>query len=223
MKFPTLHPEEICVLVSAPTGKAAFNVFGVTAHCAFKLPPTQYKGRINALDDATANTLRSKLRCVKLFIIDEVSMVGQRMFMNIDERLRQIFCSKEDFGGKSIFVVGHLRQLPPVGDQPFFAAIGGLVNYLWGKFRLYEFEEIMRQKGDYEFCKALNNMSEGVMDEDDIKLIKSREISKEDDAPENAIWLFAENAQCEQHNSKVHSKLQGDGALSTACDTVTGK
>jgi predicted AAA+ superfamily ATPase len=57
--FPTTHPEDICVLVAAPTGKAVFNVFGMTLHCTFKLPPNQACGKLCDLDNSALNTLRT--------------------------------------------------------------------------------------------------------------------------------------------------------------------
>jgi DNA replication protein DnaC len=226
--FPTTHPEDICVLVAAPTGKAAFNVFGMTLHCTFKLPPNQASTRLSDLDNSSLNTLRSKLVHVKLFIIDEISMVSNRQFYDIDQRLRQIFATQQNFGGKSVIVVGHLRQLAPVAGTyvfkpPKHLPLGLCVgNHLWEQFSLFEFDEIMRQKGDVAFCTALNNMAEGVMDEEDINLIKSREVNEQNTPPDFAINLFATNEECRVHNASVHEKLKTDGMLSVAFDRVQG-
>jgi hypothetical protein len=45
-RLPSYNPDQLCVIVAAPTGKAAFNVFGMTLHCTFKLPPTQAEGKL---------------------------------------------------------------------------------------------------------------------------------------------------------------------------------
>jgi hypothetical protein len=227
-QFPTTHPEDICVLVAAPTGKAAFNVFGMTLHCTFKLPPNQACGKLCDLDNSALNTLRAKLIHVDLFIIDEISMVSNRQFYDIDQRLRQIFSTPKDFGGKSVIVVGHLRQLAPVAGTyvfkpPKHLPLGLCVgNHLWEQFSLFELDEVMRQKGDLAFCKALNNMAEGTMDEDDIQLITSREVHEKNVAPDSAINLFATNEECRVYNSIVHQKLKTDGMLSVAFDRVQG-
>ena len=180
------------------------------------------------MDDGAINTLRAKLAGVKLFIIDEISMVSVKQLYDIDARLRQIYATTEDFGGRSVIVVGHLRQLPPVGGRlvfkdPIERPTGGIVgNYLWENFKLYELTEIMRQKGELEFCKALNNMSEGCMDEDDIALIRSLEIKGDRKPPNEAIHLFKSNAECSKFNLEIHSKLGTDGCMSTAFDRVQG-
>lgn len=232
-KFKDIGTEEVCVIVSAPTGKAAFNVFGMTLHCAFKIPPTQHGGDIGKLSESVANTLRIKYKNVKLFIIDEISMVSGRQFSQIDSRLRQLFNSNLPFGGKSLLVVGHLRQLPPVsgGTRHFIFKTppsSGKANIIlrnpdWELFAFYELEEIMRQRDEAEFCKALNNMAEGEMDAQDIKLIKSREIGNDLSPPTEAIWLFPYNKDCREHNAKVYSKLSTNEASSVAFDKVVGK
>lgn len=102
-------PEDTNVLVTAPTGKAAFNVLGMTLHTAFRLPPNYYSGPLLNLDDGVANTLSVKLAKLKLLIIDEISMVSYKQLAQIDHRLRQIFNSDREFGGISVLVVGHLR------------------------------------------------------------------------------------------------------------------
>jgi len=227
-RFPTEHPEDVCVIVSAPTGKAAFNVFGMTLHCTFKLPPNQSCGKLCDLDSSSLNSLRARLLNVKLFIVDEISMVSNRQLYIIDQRLRQIFANSLDFGGKPVIVVGDLRQLAPVAGSHVFKIpdhlpLGSCVgNHLWEKFSLYELKEIMRQKGDFEFCKALNNMAIGEMDSDDVKLIKSREVTVSNEPPQTAINLFSTNEECSEFNSKLHGKLQTEGALSLAFDRIQG-
>jgi hypothetical protein len=104
-KIPNVNPDQACVIVAAPTGKAAFNVFGMTLHSTFKLPPTQYCGKLCDLDDGPLSTVRKHLFAVKLFIIDEISMVSLKMFYEVDQRLRQIYGTSLDFGGRSILVV----------------------------------------------------------------------------------------------------------------------
>lgn len=225
---PAINPDEVSVLVAAPTGKAAHNVQGMTLHCAFSLPPNQKGESFVNLSDSRINTLRAKLRNVKLFIIDEISMVSVRQLYQIDQRLKQVYCSTADFGGKSVIAVGHFRQLPPVAGSPVFSIPTHLArgqcagNCLWDNFVLYELDEIMRQRGDFEFCKALNNMAEGCMDEEDIHLIKSREIGPENEPPTAAIHLFRTNDECQAYNSLIHKTLSTEGANSVAYDRTQG-
>jgi hypothetical protein len=152
------------------------------------------------------------------------------MLFDIDQRLRQITGVDAPFGGIVVIVVGHMRQLAPIAapyvfDVPGHLPNGAVVgNYLWQEnFTFYELTEIMRQRGEAKFCKALNNMSEGQMDDNDIALIKTRETSEIIVPPDEAVWLFKTNAECVAHNNIVHQKLGTEGALSTALDHIQGK
>jgi hypothetical protein len=66
-------------------------------------------------------------------------------------------------------------------------------------------------------------MSEGKMSDDDVSLIKSCEICDSRQPPDDAIWLFKTNAQCQKYNLEYFEKLTGDGAPSIAVDTLEGK
>ena len=70
----TFEPDDIAVLLTAPTGVAAFNINGVTLHSALLLGRSKYGG-FQPLNNYKLNTLRSKLSHLTLLIIDEVSMV----------------------------------------------------------------------------------------------------------------------------------------------------
>ena len=61
-------------------------------------------------------------------IIDEVSMVGSNMLLEIHKRLQQIKGVSTDvtFGGVSILAVGDLYQLPPVGQPLLFSTVSEL-------------------------------------------------------------------------------------------------
>jgi len=225
-KSMSFKPDNLPVVVGAPTGKAAFEVLGMTLYCIFKHPPTQHKEKLVDLDDSTVNSLRIKFEETKLFIINEIPIVSVRQLYDIDQRLRQIYCTKDSFENKSVIVVGHLLQLPPVAGNYIFQTpthlpLGELVgNTLWPKFEMFELDKVMRQKGDLEFYKALNNMSEGCMDLEDIQLLRSCELGVNNTPPKEAIWLFQTNAECQEHNAKVHDELGTEGFLSTAIDKV---
>ncbi len=65
------------------------------------------------LSNERVNTLRSKLSKLVLLIIDEVSMVGANMLLEIHKRLQQIKAVAPDlmFGGVSVLAVGDLYTI----------------------------------------------------------------------------------------------------------------
>jgi hypothetical protein len=97
-------------------------------------------------------------------------------------------------------------------------------NTLWKNFHLFELTEIMRQKGDLEFCTALNNMAEGSMTQEDVALIRSREIKDDGPTPLDTFTrLFWTNDDCTVFNHRVHIRLPGKMVVSTALDRVQGE
>ena len=98
----------------------------MTIHSTFSLPLNQFGGIIPELSSDVLNTLSSKLRHLKLIIIDEVSMVGLQMISHINTRLKQILKTTAPFGGISVLVFGDFNQLKPVDDNWIFK--GPLLN-----------------------------------------------------------------------------------------------
>ena len=99
----TIEPDDVVVLLTAPTGVAAFNISGMTLHSAFLLGSGKYSG-FQPLNHDRLNSLRSKLSHLTLLIIDKISMVGANMLLEIHKRLQHIKCVAPDitFGGVSI-------------------------------------------------------------------------------------------------------------------------
>ena len=81
-------PDEVIVLLTAPTGVAAFNIGGVTLHSAFHLGCNETHN-LKPLSYNHLNTLRSKLSKLALLVFDEISisMVGSNMLYQIHKRL----------------------------------------------------------------------------------------------------------------------------------------
>ena len=100
------EPDDVIVLLSAPTGVAAFNIGGMTLHSALMLGRSKF-GEYQSLSHDKANTLRLKLSKLKLLIIDEISMVGCNMLLDIHKRLNEILVQPDDvmFGNVSILAV----------------------------------------------------------------------------------------------------------------------
>ena len=220
---------QLLIILSAPTGKAAFNIKGITIHSAFSLPVTQGGESWQALSPDIANKLRNVLKDLKVIIIDEISMVGAKVFNQIDKRLRQIFKNNIPFGGVSILVFGDFIQLRPVGDSYIFqndssnnySDLTG--SYLWSLFKYYKLTQIMRQKDDLQFAEALNGIGYGNMTLEQIKLMESRTFpSITDDIIKKSINLFYTNAKAEALNNKFLAELKTEGTVNHSLDTVLG-
>jgi hypothetical protein len=161
-------PDDIRILLCAPTGKAAYNINGVTLHNAFYIQPSKGFNQSFAAD--VRNTFQMKYRNLSIVIIDEISMVGKKMFSFLDTRLKKIKGNNQSFGGVSILAVGDLLQLKPVFDDWIFndldKGITALAPNLWKDlFSMHELTEIMRQKDDLDFAQLLNRLRENILTE----------------------------------------------------------
>ena len=193
-------PDDVIALLTAPTGVAAFNINGMTLHSAFLLGRSKYSG-FQPLSHDRLNTLRTKLSCLMFVIIDEISMVGSNMLLEIHKRLQQIKGVSDDkvFGGVSILAVGDLYQLPPVGQAPLFSTVSDRLygsGSLWvDHFLMLELTEVMRQRGDIAFSELLCRVRTNSCTSDDIRTLKSREIAADvADYPTQALHVYRLNA-----------------------------
>ena len=159
-------------------------------------------------------------------------MVGSNMFtVQINNRLKDIKGSKEDFGGVSMGVsiigIGDLFQLPPVFDGYIFNDIQNseysiLVPNLWKKyFKMFELDEIMRQRESKVFAEILNRLREGKQTEDDIMKIK-KGCTDDKNCPRQAPRLFIQNAMVDDYNQTVYQTSTGNKYTINAHDSVIG-
>ena len=88
-RLANVHYSDIC-----KSGKAAYGIKGNTIHSTLAIPASQSLKIYRPLDSSRLNTLRCKLRAVKLIFLDEISMVGNTMFnVQINNRLKDIMGS----------------------------------------------------------------------------------------------------------------------------------
>lgn len=67
------------------------------------------------IERRTLAQLQEKLRNVNYIITDEFSVIGQRIFAWIDQRLRQASTVMDvTYGGFNVIMVDDTAQLPPV-------------------------------------------------------------------------------------------------------------
>ena len=203
---------------------------GKTIHSTFNIPANQNLKNYKSLDSSRLNTLRAELAALKVIFLDEVSMVGSSMFnLQINKRLQDIMGTKSDFGGVSIAAIGDLFQLQPVFDRYVFDSLetpyGPLACNLWNKhFKMFELQEIMRQKESKTFAQILNRLKEGLHTQEDISKLKERICSSqtESEALNHIPHLFIQNKRVEEFNLLMHNKAPGPKFVIQATDSVIG-
>lgn len=193
------HPDNICVLLTAPTGIAAYNLHATTIHNTFsigvdvRLPYTEET-------EEKGNSLRAKYSDLQILIIDEISMVDHKMLTYIHGRLRQIKQTGDfsPFGNVSVVAVGDFFQLPPVKGKPLY--VDNIGANLWSSlFSVVELKDIVRQK-DFVFAELLNRLrtcSKGTpMSDSDSEILKCCETGE----VSSALHIFSTNRQVNEHN-----------------------
>ena len=211
-----IEPDDVLVLLTAPTGVAAFNVNGTTLHSAFLLGRSKYSG-FQPLSNDRVNTLRAKLSKLVLLIIDEVSMVGADMLLKIHKRLQQIKAVLPHvmFGGVSILAVGDLYQLPPVGQPLLFSTVNDSYAQLYrsgslwqDEFEMLELDEIMRQRGDSAFADLLCRVRTDSCTDADIAVLESRVVTPDSPGyPSEALHVYKLNADVDERNEHMLNQL----------------
>ncbi|XP_049319463.1 uncharacterized protein LOC125780983 [Astyanax mexicanus] len=194
-------PDKVSVLLTAPTGIAAFNLGAGTIHSTFSIG-TDVKLPYTPLGEEKLNTLRVLFSDLHILIIDEISMVNHSLLAYIHGRLRQIKQTGDysPFGKVSVIAVGDFFQLPPVKGKPLYLENAPLD--LWnGMFSKSELTTIVRQK-DSAFAEILNRLRthhrSTPLSLQDVHALKQRETGE----TSSALHIFATNAQVEEHNVK---------------------
>lgn len=112
-------------------------------------------------------------------------------------------------------MVGDFNQLRPIHEHfAFQTSKKGLLaafgNPNWEPFRLFELNEIMRQKDDLMFAESLSRMAIGALTEADIDMYKQRcftEANLPEDAAE-AIRIMNTNREVDNYNNKKIKMLE---------------
>ena len=183
--FLIKHIQQECkypVITLSSTGISAHHIEGMTVHsflCRLRMKVV----------NPTSNTI---------FIIDEISMLGKKVFESFELQLRKFFSNGQYFdsmdisnlfGGVKIVLFGDFAQLPPIQDEFCF------MSELWDQIQCYELKTVKRQK-EVSFQSFLSRVRIGkILKEDRTLLLK---LSKR--KVETTTHLFLSNQEAEEFN-----------------------
>ncbi len=148
---------------AAPTGVAAYNIDAPTLSSLFNFGVNADFSKFSL---AKVAALREKLRLIRFLLIDEISMVSQKMLFNIHLALQSIFANNLPFGGINLIVLGDFLQLAPVRAQPLYANFPRLPDATepWSKANIWSAITVtikltrqMRAAGDPAFLSVLED------------------------------------------------------------------
>ena len=184
-------------LLGAPTGIASHNIGGMTLHSMWNLPVNHGNSKRNSneeyrkLRSGQINRMRANYKHACGLIVDEVSMISNRMLMAINLRMNEVVGSKnhEAFGGLPTVMFGDLFQLEPVnGYQPFVPLSSSVTQKMFGGFpcapnlwEAFQFRQLNtnhRQQGEEnkKWRNTLDHARYGMLSASDIKYLNQRMI-----------------------------------------------
>lgn len=201
------------VVVCAPTGQAAQHLDGMTIHSLFGLRPAQGDGGGPCMQ-LRGWTLKAELEAAETIIIDEISMVSEQLFNDMNRRLRFMRDRTRPMGGVQIIGLGDFCQLPPVGDPKTasgrfcfhasdFAALFGT--------NMFQLTEQMRQADDVRFAQLLARIrvADGTLSAEDKALLNSRRYTP-GPVPFDMTYLFSRTNDVVSHNAVCMERLGPD-------------
>jgi PIF1-like helicase len=186
--YPTVQS---VVRLAAFTGKAAFQVKGVTIHSLLSIGSDLNKP--DPLRGERLQRLQNDLKNVHFLFLDEMSMIGTKLLTRIDTCLRECRPQFHDkpFGGVSIVLFGDYGQLPPVCDTALYAPTSdrsppalrhASMLYRQSFTSAFNLTQQMRQQGqtemDLRFQLALSHLRLGNLTIEDWEFFQSRVLSQ---------------------------------------------
>lgn len=205
--------------VCALTGCAAvlLNCLARTIHSWSGIGLCQ--GEVHEIVDKAARNRRAiqNWKLARVLIVDEVSMMSQKMMEVLDNIGRVIRKCPQPFGGVQVIFIGDFYQLPPVGkrDEPETIRFC-FESPVWKETFSAKSHILLKtafRHSNPQFIQILDEVRRGVITPESVELLESRVSAVYDPAENNGIVptkLFPRNADAERINSTMYGKLTGD-------------
>ncbi len=210
-----LKKYKINLSITASTGIAASHINGITLHSFVGL------GLDIEVTDKFIKKLLSKyyiasrLKKVRVLIVDEVSMINPNVFCAVDKILKIVKESSCAFGGVQVVLSGDFFQLPPVRK------VGDLNNdkkYIWQtkvwqdlKLSVCYLHEKFRHK-DEDFINLLGEIRRGKISQKYLKLLENSTQRKQNNT-KKITKLYTHNMDIDRINDLELAKLKNDGKI----------
>jgi ATP-dependent DNA helicase PIF1 len=146
---------------------------------------------------------------IEILVIDEVSMLSQRLFELLDNIGKRIRRKSNHFGGIQIIFSGDFYQLPPIGDDEESQAFC-FESSIWESVfpNQIELTQIFRQK-DHEYATILKQIRQGIIKKSANLLLLSR-VGLTYDVEITPTKLYPTKARVDAMNRASMAKLKGE-------------
>lgn len=190
--------------ITSSTGSSASLINGTTLHSflniglANKSAVELYEKLKLKLNKSTYN----KLKKLDVLIIDEISMIDDKLFNKIAGYLSLIKEIKKPFGKIQIILCGDFYQLPPINNDYCFK------SNIWKMLKIHtiELQQMMRQNNDLTFQNILQNIKINNITNDVYNTLLTLKTNKfqSDILP---TILYSKNEDIDKINSNELNKL----------------
>jgi hypothetical protein len=193
--------------ITASTGTAAFLLGGKTLHSFLGIGLAS-----ESAEDLFKNVryklpqIASKLRELKVLIIDEISMIDAALLDKISEYLQWMRKIYNPFGGIQVVLTGDFCQLEPVnGEYCFKSKVWEPLN-----LKIVYLTKLIRQDGDCKFQNILSKLRYGKCSQKTFELLSS--LSKTKFGEIKPTILYPRNFDVDKINKMESEKLIKSGA-----------
>ncbi len=211
--IPNVNPLKPKIMKLTYNGKYAFNINGTTIHSTLVIPLNKNFNELKALSDEKHDSLTKHYDQLHLLIIDEISLVSNRMLSFIDRRLWIIKQVHNQFmGGLDVIMIGDFYQTLLFWDSWIFLSKNIGFNILATNFwhenvKCYKLHKIMKQN-DVHFISILNRFQIASQTNEDIHFINDFYL-KPPPMDNTLPHLFYTNLKSNAHNKIVYDKTPG--------------
>jgi len=152
---------------------------------------------------------RASWQETEILVIDEVSMLSQKLFELLDMIGKRIRRKTKHFGGIQIIFSGDFYQLPPIGDDEESQAFC-FESPIWQSVfpNQIELTQIFRQK-DHEYATILKQIRQGIIKKSANRLLLSR-VGLTYDTEIIPTKLYPTKASVDAMNRASMTKLTGE-------------
>jgi len=191
--------------ITSTTGCSAILIGARTLHSYLKLGISDKTPEQLVYNLKKHPEVIDKLANLEVLIIEEVSMLSDKLFTTISKYLSLIRKNPEPFGGIQLLLVGDFCQLPPINDNFCF------LSDEWMRLNpsIMNLQTLVRQDGDIQFQKILERARTETITDEDISILK--ECKKRDGI--EYTCLCATNKEADKINNEELNKLKEKESL----------
>ncbi|XP_060602232.1 uncharacterized protein LOC132755380 [Ruditapes philippinarum] len=161
---------------------------------------------------------RQRIISCQILIVDECSMISQRIFEAVESICRSVRQNERYFGGMQVIFSGDFFQLPPVPDE-LYGETGK--HCFQSDYFKYVFPHHINLKtifrhNDINLIECVNNLEKGNLSTRTIQYIKTLE--RDISIQENTLYLFSTRYKANLFNHDKINNFPGNLKIYTAKD-----